>query len=285
MSAVVRPSDGRERVSVMALDLDVLDERRVIDTVFDALDQDEGGWVVTPNVDIMRQAWVDPEARRLFNGATLLVTDGAPIEWAARLARRELPPRFPGANMIWSLAREAVRRDRTLLLLGGRPSAGELAAEQLRSSFPGLQIHSYCPPMGFDRNEREMALVRRQIRGYSPDLVICGLGAPKQERLMATLLPEFPRVWFFGLGGSIDLVAGLVPRAPEWMQATGVEWLFRLATEPRRLARRYLIDGIPFGVRLVAWALSTRIASSPRVQVAAHRGTARSGIDRPRQQR
>jgi N-acetylglucosaminyldiphosphoundecaprenol N-acetyl-beta-D-mannosaminyltransferase len=244
----------------MSLDIDPLDGEQILDAIFDALDRGEGGWLVTPNLDILRQAFVDHESGQLFGRATLLVADGAPLEWAARLSGREIPGRFPGASLFWSIAEEAAARGRTMLLLGGRPQAGQLAARRLRDQYPGLVVHHHCPPMGFERDAAEMETIRSTIRSLEPDLVICGLGAPKQERLMAQLHPEFPSTWFFGFGATIDFAAGLVPRAPEWMQRSGVEWLFRLATEPRRLGRRYLVQGIPFTLRLGVWAAAVRAA-------------------------
>ena len=259
--------DGAEpsrRIRVHGLELDALDEQGVIDRVFGDLERSIGGWLVTPNVDILRQTAEDAAMRSVCSEATLLIADGAPVEWAAKLSGQEMPGRVPGASLFWTLTEEAARRGRSVMLLGGRPGAAEQAAERLRADFPGLVVHHICPPLGFQSDPDEMEAIRQQLAQLRPDLVFCGLGAPKQERLMVVLHPEFPSTWFFGFGGSIDIAAGMVPRAPEWMQRGGIEWLFRLASEPRRLSRRYLVHGVPYSMRLFAWALKRRLRQSAK---------------------
>lgn len=267
-SAQQAPSKAHDQVRIYCLDLDVLDEPGLLSRIFGDLDQGLGGWVVTPNVEILRQASADPELQVLFSQATMRIADGAPVEWAAKLSGRDIPGRIPGASLFWTLAREAALRGRSVLLVGGLPTAGELAAKNLTDTLPDLVVGHYCPPMGFEDDPREMMALRREIRNHKPDLVYVGLGAPKQERLMSILHSEFPSTWFFGFGGAIDFAAELVPRAPEWMQREGLEWVFRLAVEPRRLARRYLVQGIPFTVRLLAWALQVRRGRGPAAALA-----------------
>ena len=128
----------------------------------------------------------------------------------------------------------------------------------LRQACPGLQVDVHCPPFGFEADTAASEAIRIALRNAASDIVFCAFGFPKQERLMARLSPEFPHTWFLGVGASIDFAAGYIPRAPLWMQRAGVEWLFRLATEPRRLAGRYLRDDLPFAIRLLGWAIAYR---------------------------
>lgn len=248
--------------AVMGLPLDHLVETQLIYRVFDDIEAGLGGWVVTPNVDILRRSESDPDLKALLARATLRITDGAPIEWAGRLSGQRMPPRIPGASLLWTLSAAAAVRGVPVLLLGGRDGAAAEAASQLSNAFPGLEAHHHCPPLGFEHDSRLMAEVHEAIQSSGARVVFCGLGFPKQERLMDALHSMYPHVWFFGFGAAIDFASGQVSRAPEWMQQAGVEWTFRLATEPRRLARRYLVEDLPFSARMVQWALRRRAIRS-----------------------
>ena len=249
------PSVGR-RMSVMGVSLDLLGPTELVDRVFGDLDEGHGGWIATPNVDIIRQCVRHPELRALVDSATLQVIDGAPVEWAGRLAGHSGASRVPGAAMPWLLAPTAVQQGRTLLLVGGRVGAAEQAAEELRRSFPGLRVGHHFPPFGFETRLSEWDALRGAIGEAQADIVFVGLGFPKQERVIQVLRQDFPDVWFIGCGAAIDFVAGMVPRAPEWMQRTGLEWSYRVIVEPRRLAKRYLVHDLPFAARMLAWALA-----------------------------
>jgi N-acetylglucosaminyldiphosphoundecaprenol N-acetyl-beta-D-mannosaminyltransferase len=123
-------------------------------------------------------------------------------------------------------------------------------------------VGTAAPPNGFDEDPGQVAEVRDQLLAANPDIVFVGLGFPKQERLITTLASAFPRTWFVGCGAAIPMAAGAVPRAPRWMRQTGLEWVFRLVREPRRLARRYFAD-VPYAMRLLAYSAITR-ARHPR---------------------
>lgn len=256
-----REYDPVQPLTVMGLRVDRMDGRQAVRHILGELDLAHGGWAATPNLDILRLATSDQALHRLLGSATLLLNDGAPLEWAGKLSGQGESPRAAGASVFGLLVAEAAKRDRRVLLLGGRAGAGELAVQRLRQLHPGLSVATHCPPWGFEHDAAEMARIRRAIVDNESDIVFCGFGCPKQERLMAQLHPEFPHAWFLGVGGSIDFAAGLVPRAPAWVQRMGHEWVFRLAVEPRRLAGRYLVHDVPFALVLFAWALQERVAT------------------------
>jgi N-acetylglucosaminyldiphosphoundecaprenol N-acetyl-beta-D-mannosaminyltransferase len=114
------------------------------------------------------------------------------------------------------------------------------------------------PPYGFDSDPYALDRIVETLEEAQPDLVYVGLSFPKQERLIAVLRERFPRTWFLGIGMSIEFVGGEVGRAPRWMQRAGLEWVHRLAHEPRRLSRRYLVHGLPFAARLLAHGAAAR---------------------------
>ena len=247
-----------DRVQICGVFFDDLDADGVVKVVADSLRAGSGGWIVTPNVDILRQLVADPEMSRLVGRASLVIVDGAPVQWAGRIAGHPGVNRAPGASLAVPLARIARDQDRPMLLLGGRPGAGEQAAANLSAAIPGLRVDDHCPDLGFEDDPQRWDAGRAAVRANAGGIVLCGFGYPQQERVMARLVDEFPDTWFLGIGGTIDFLAGMVSRAPEWMQAAGVEWMYRLAVEPRRLARRYLVDGIPFAGRLLVWAAKER---------------------------
>jgi N-acetylglucosaminyldiphosphoundecaprenol N-acetyl-beta-D-mannosaminyltransferase len=198
-----------------------------------------------------------------------VVADGMPLVWASRLQGTPLPARVAGSDLVWSLTAEAALRDRSVFLLGGAPGAGDAAQERLRTNYPGARFTgTWCPPMGFEYDAAEIEKVRRLIAQARPDIVYVALGFPKQERLIAYLRSEFTSTWFLGVGFSLSFIAQQTARAPDWMIRVGLEWLHRLGQEPRRLAKRYLVQGLPFAVRLFAHSLRVRVTRPKRAWAA-----------------
>jgi N-acetylglucosaminyldiphosphoundecaprenol N-acetyl-beta-D-mannosaminyltransferase len=240
-------------VNVAGLGLSQLTEQQVVAHLVDALRDGQGGWVATPNVDICRAVRRDPAVRALIGQASLTVADGMPLLWAARLRGTPLPERVTGASLIFSISAAAARHGQSVYLLGGEPGVPERAAEQLIRRYPGLRVAGTdAPPFGFDATEQGVAQLRDRLAEAGPDVVFVGLGCPKQERLITRLAPALPTAWFIACGAAIPFAAGALQRAPHWMQRAGLEWAYRLASEPRRLMRRYLVDDLPFAARLLA---------------------------------
>ena len=260
--------DDREQgrqTRIAGIDFDVLTEREVLDHIITASAAGQGGWVITPNIDICRKTRRDASARNLVGQASLVLADGMPVIWAARLRGEPLPERVTGSSLIISLSAAAARHARSVYLLGGEPGVPEQAATELTRRFDGLRIAGTdAPPPGFDRSQVERGAVRARLVEAKPDIVFVGLGFPKQERVIAALVADLPTAWFVGCGAAIPLAAGVVPRAPGWMQRAGLEWLFRLLREPRRLFRRYLVDDLPFALWLLGGAVAARLLPRPQ---------------------
>ncbi|MEV5411473.1 WecB/TagA/CpsF family glycosyltransferase [Thermopolyspora sp. NPDC052614] len=239
-----------------------MSEAEVVDHVIAALKRGEGGCLVTPNIDICRAAARDPQARSLVENADLAVADGMPLVWAARLLGTPLPGRITGADLIWSLSEAAAFYRVPVYLLGGPHGAPERAAFALADRYPGLIVSGWrSPPHGFEELPGELDAIRGAVLRAAPRLVFVGLGFPRQERLIAELRDQLPGAWFVGCGSAIAFAAGAVRRAPRWMQRSGLEWLFRLAGEPGRLGRRYLVDDLPYALRLLTVCSLKRLFS------------------------
>ena len=247
------------------VDFDALSEQQVVARIIADCDDGRGGWVVTPNIDICRQLRHDPAARELVSRASLVVADGMPLVWASRLRGHPLPERVAGASLIFTLSAAAAAAGKSVYLLGGRPGVPQQAAAELARRCPGLLVAGTCaPPDGFDREPGELAAVRKKLAEARPDIVYVGLGFPKQERVIAALAADHPAAWFIGCGAAIPFAAGALPRAPQLLQRLGLEWTYRLASEPRRLFRRYLVDDLPFALRLIITSAVAGRKEGPR---------------------
>ncbi|MER5267206.1 WecB/TagA/CpsF family glycosyltransferase [Actinosynnema sp. NPDC002837] len=257
------PDIAQARVRVGAVDVWSVRESGVADHVAEAWRRAEGGAIVTANVDIVRAATRSPELAALIAESELVVADGMPVVWAGRLAGVPVPERVTGSSLVFTLAEAAAREGRSLYLLGGEPGVPEKAADALRAQYPGLRVvGTDSPPFGFETSAAATAGTVAKAVGAKPDLVFVGLGFPKQERLIRLLRAELPASWFLGCGAGIPMAAGEFRRASGAVQKLGAEWLHRLALEPRRLARRYLRDDLPFAFRLLGGALRTRLRRS-----------------------
>ncbi len=250
-----KSAQGMSKVVIDGVPFDRLTERAVHHHVLSALAHGEGGLVMTPNVDILRQLQRDANTA-LARAADLIVADGRPILWASALRGDPLPERVTGSSLIWTLSEAAAAAGRRVMLIGGHQGVAQRAARCLDEHVTGLDgVAWFYPPFGFDRDPDELQRLIDAVRAAGPDIVFVGLGFPRQERLALLLLETFPDVWFVGCGGSIAMLAGDLSRAPAWMQQSGLEWVYRLALEPRRLARRYLLDGIPYALGMLGRAL------------------------------
>jgi len=237
----------------MGFDLDALTMSGAIEHIAREVRDGRGGWVLTPNLDILRQIATSPESRALAEQATLRLADGTPLVWAGRLQKTPLPERVAGSDLTPLLCERAAHEEWPVFLLGGSTGAAEKAAAALTARAPRLRIAgTLCPPLGFERDESFLRHIETTLCQASPTLVFVALGAFKQEKLIARLRPLMPRAWFLGIGITFSFIGGDIARAPRWARVAGLEWVHRLMQEPRRLAVRYLIHGIPFAVRVLA---------------------------------
>lgn len=253
-------SEGRiPRVDLMQLPFASLTRGQVVDHVFRGLARGRGGWIATLNLDYLRRSVTEPEIRKLLAGVDLVVADGVPLLWAARLQGTPFPDRVAGSDLVWLLAERAARESRSLYLLGGNPGAAEGARARLEARWPGLRVvGTLSPRVSATPTPAELSALRRDLEKAAPDLIYVAFGSPKQDRVIAALRSHLPGTWWMGVGISLSFMSGEIRRAPTWMQKTGLEWLHRLAQEPGRLAGRYLIRDLPFAVRLLAGAWHER---------------------------
>ncbi len=251
----------------MGLDVAAVSERETITYVLEGIADGRGGWICPANLDVLRQWHGSAEVQDLLAEADLVVPDGMPLIWAGGLQGARLPERVAGSTLVFSLSSAAAEVGASIFLLGGNPGTAEAAARQLTEVNPGVAIAgTLCPPFGFEKDAEWLDRIEHELLVAAPDIVFVGLGFPKQERLIRELRRRLPTAWFLSCGISFSFVAGEIQRAPVLVQRLGLEWLHRMVQEPRRLVRRYLLEGIPFMTRLMCSALTIRLTTTTRVQ-------------------
>jgi N-acetylglucosaminyldiphosphoundecaprenol N-acetyl-beta-D-mannosaminyltransferase len=242
------PARSKRPVSVAGVRLDDTDFAGVVRAVLaHAVAGGAPSYVVTPNAHHVVHFQSDPRFREIYQSAGLVVPDGVPLLWAAKLLGQRLNGRVNGTDLFVALCAKAADLGLRVFFLGGRPGAAEAAAARLRSRHPDLDVcGTYCPSVGFERDAAESAKIVATINAARPHLLFVGLGAPKQEYWMHANRDVICVPMSLGIGVSFEFVGGLVERAPRWMQTAGLEWLFRLLVEPRRLWKRYLLGNATF---------------------------------------
>jgi N-acetylglucosaminyldiphosphoundecaprenol N-acetyl-beta-D-mannosaminyltransferase len=205
--------------------------------------------VVTPNVNLTLLQKRNPEFRNILNQSNLCLVDGKPIYWASRLFKVGLPEVVTGSDLVPALFSTHHNSNSseplTVFLLGAGAGVAEKAARKITSTYPSVQVSGvYSPPFGFENDALECEKICRQIKASQASLLVIGLGAPKQEFWADRHLEKTGAKVAICAGATIDFLAGEKSRAPKWMNQLGLEWLHRTWTEPRRLGKRYLQDGL-----------------------------------------
>jgi N-acetylglucosaminyldiphosphoundecaprenol N-acetyl-beta-D-mannosaminyltransferase len=215
----------------------------------------KGGYVVTPNVDHIVMAETNEALRKAYDDASLSLADGMPLVWLSKICGCSLPGKVSGSDLVRPLLVRAAGLGFKVYLLGAAPGIGLKAAARLRSEIPGLHIVGVdSPPPGFEQDREREEQVLELMQAHDPDIVLVALGAPKQEILMHRWYHRGVTAVMLGIGASIDFIAGTVQRAPAWMSNAGLEWFYRLAQDPRRLAKRYVLRDsgfVPIAYRML----------------------------------
>ena len=222
-----------------------LDE--AVDCIEVLLRMNRRGLVLTPNTDHIVKLSRDSSFQEAYRHGIMIVADGAPVVWASRLLGEPLRARVAGAALLPALCERAAQRGWKLYFLGGKPGVASHAATRLTKQFHGLNVvGTYAPPFGFESDRTECQRIITKVREARPDILFVGVGAPKQEKWSATHFEALGVPLICCTGAAFDFAAGVVRRAPPWMQRSGLEWMFRLLQEPKRLWRRYLVDFVRF---------------------------------------
>lgn len=231
------------RMRLMNTEIDNLTMYETLDAIDSLIKEDNCSYVVTPNVDHIVQLEKDEELKRVYENASLILTDGKPLIWISNWYKTPIKEKISGSDLFPRVCDLAAKKGYTMYLLGAAEGVADKAAKNLIDKYKGLNIvGTYSPPFGFEKDKVELKKIERQIQEVHPDILIVGLGCPKQEKYMYHHCKELGVPISFGLGASIDFEAGNIKRAPRWMSEHGLEWLYRITQDPKRLAKRYLVD-------------------------------------------
>jgi len=237
------------RVNVLGVGLSAINLDLAEEAIGRALQERRKGYVCVTGVHGVSEAQSDPGFRSILNGAFLNTPDGMPMVWMGRLQGVAHMSRVYGPDLMLRVCDWTRRNGGSHFLYGGGPGVAEALKERLESKFPGIRIVGVCTPPFRPLNPEEERDLQARISALKPDIIWVGLSTPKQEKFMAQYLPKLETTLMFGVGAAFDFHAGRVRQAPRWMQRSGLEWLFRLGCEPRRLWKRYLKNNPLFVLR------------------------------------
>lgn len=202
-------------------------------------------YVVTPNVDHIVRLEQDELFQEIYRHADLILADGMILLWISKWLKNSIVEKVSGADLFPKICEKSANQGYRIFLLGAAEGIAEKAAEKLRHQYSGLNIvGTYSPPIGFENNKTEMEKIFQMIRIAKPHILALGLGTPKQEKFFYTNRECLHVPVALNIGATFDFIAGNVRRAPKWVSNMGLEWLYRLCKEPKRLAKRYLLDDL-----------------------------------------
>jgi N-acetylglucosaminyldiphosphoundecaprenol N-acetyl-beta-D-mannosaminyltransferase len=243
------------RINIGNLGIDTYSETGLVDHVLDhAFNGRRTRQIVTANAQFYVLAEKDSRFRQCLDKAEYICADGMPLVWACVRFAGIKVPRITGVDFIEALCQRGERDGLRIFLIGGRPGTAQATAEKMKHRYPGIVIAGVaCPQWGFETREETLVPVLSQIAAAKPHILLVGLGAPKQEFFINEHIRPLGVPIAVGIGGSFEILSGTLERAPKWIQSGGFEWAYRLAKEPKRLWKRYLLGNAEFILDLAKW--------------------------------
>lgn len=234
------------KTQLFGIDIDVLNMEGAISRLRDWIENGDQRcrYVVTPNVDHAVLFQENSQLREAYEGAGMVLADGHPIVWTSMISGKRLPERVAGSELVPELFDSFNKQGKLrVFLLGAAEGVGATAAENMKRTWPNVEtVGVFSPPMGFEKSEEQCELILDKLAEAQADVVIVGLGAPKQELWVSKYVDRIPASAALCVGATIDFLAGEKKRAPVWMQRSGIEWVHRMCSEPKRLVKRYARD-------------------------------------------
>ena len=231
------------RIKFLNTNIDNLTMEEALERIDELIKQRKPSYVVTPNVDHIVKLEEDKEFQEVYENADLILTDGMPLIWISKLKRNPIKEKVSGSDLFPRVCELASKKGYKVFLLGAAEGIANKAALNLKKKYSELNIvGTYSPSYGFEQNDDEISEIIKIIRKVKPDILAVGLGAPKQEKFIYKYRCDLNVPISLAIGASIDFEAGNIKRAPKCMQNLGLEWLYRLFKEPKRMFKRYILD-------------------------------------------
>ena len=223
-----------EKIDILGVNVDSVTMAQAVAQVEGYMDEKKNVLIATANAEMIMRATHDMELKDILNDAALVVPDGAGTVWAAHHLGYEMPERVAGFDLAQELMRIAPSKKQKVFFFGSAPGVAEKAKAKAEELYPGIEIVGTRD--GYFKPEDEPAIIE-EIKKAQPDLLLAALGVPKQEKWLHAHLQELNVPVAIGVGGTLDVMAGVMKRAPYWMQKAKLEWLFRGLLQPKRAGR------------------------------------------------
>ncbi|HTL72496.1 MAG TPA: WecB/TagA/CpsF family glycosyltransferase [bacterium] len=251
------------RINVLGVGISVLNLPGALEAIAAAVRERRKGYICVTGVHGVIEAQDDPDFKRILNGAFLCTPDGMPMVWAGKLNGHREMRRVYGPDLMLDVCAWSEASGAKHFFYGGADGVADLLVRKLKEKFPKLSVVGTFTPPFRALNATEEKNLAEQIRAAQPDILWVGLSTPKQEKFMAEYLPKLDATVMIGVGAAFDFHSGRVKQAPRWMQRSGLEWFYRLCSEPRRLGKRYLRNNPLFALKFFGQLSGWRKYPSP----------------------
>lgn len=233
------------RIKFLNTHVDSLTMSEAVDQIDSLIAKKGCSYVVTPNLDHIVIMETDKEFVEIYQNADLVLADGKPLIWISKLTGNPIKEKISGSDLFPHMCAMAAKKGYSVFILGAAEGVADKAAVNLTAKNPGLKIAgTYSPPAGFENDDNELTQIASLVAAAKPDILAVSLGSPKGEKFVYKHLKEYGVPLGISIGATIDFEAGNVKRAPKWMSDYGLEWLFRITQDPKRLIKRYWNDAI-----------------------------------------
>lgn len=236
------------RITILNTTIDVLNVNDTIRLVEEYVKKKEPLHLMGVNADKINEVNANERLRQIVNSCGIINADGASVIKASKFLKKPLPERVAGIDLMQSLVKLSANNGYSVYLLGAKQEVVEKTAEVLKAKYPELKLKGIHN--GYFK-ESEWSCISDELKKCNPDFVFVGITSPTKEYLIEYLQDHGNNSVFMGVGGSFDVISGKIPRAPMWMQKHGLEWLFRVIQEPRRLFKRYFVGNTTFIVKVI----------------------------------
>ncbi|WOO39575.1 WecB/TagA/CpsF family glycosyltransferase [Rubellicoccus peritrichatus] len=234
------------RYSVLGVEVNCLTLGMATDHLIDAASRREHGYTCVCPVHSIMEALDDADYQKVMNQSMMTTADGMPVVWMGRWLTGEKIQRVYGPDLMEAVFQHTENTELSHYFYGGHEGVADQLIVKVKERFPELSIAGYETPPFHEISEEELSALSQRVKESGAHFLWVGLGVPKQERFMARAESSLPGIIQIGVGAAFDFLSGNKPQAPQWMQRSGLEWLFRLFNEPKRLARRYLVGNVRF---------------------------------------
>ncbi len=209
----------------------------------DLIKQGKKSYVVAVNTDVVIKAENDNYLKTIINEAEMVLVDGQPLVWVAKLLKCPVKAKISGSDLVPELCRKAADKGYTIFIIGGKEGVAKQAQKKLEEQYQGINVvGTYSPPLGFEKDEQELNQINRLVNQAHPDILIVCFGCPKQEKWIYENYLKYNAAVSICAGATVDFMAENIKRAPKWMREWGLEWFYRFLKEPRRMFKRYFVD-------------------------------------------